>query len=182
MIQVRIRSVSVLSVRLVQLPIPRIAFDLKNSSIDCERTVRLARSIRVVGTPQIPRRWIKQRVLRLVWRRRWARVGKYRVSDRHAHNANEYCRHGSRGVLRIVLRSVINAPVPRQYTHCGHILGFGFWMSITKPSTRCVQHMQAPHVKTPRSRSRMPNLVQLGEWPLQSLNAAHCTSAQQPER
>ena len=43
-------------------------------------------------------------------------------------------------------------------------LTFPFF-STAKEATRCVQRAQAPYIKAPRSRSRTPNLVQLGEWP-----------------
>src|SRR5262249_40867259 len=64
------------AVFIIERPVPDIAFHLKNTSVDCERTIGLARSVRVIGTPQINRRWIKERVLGFVWHRRGARVGK----------------------------------------------------------------------------------------------------------
>src|SRR5262249_19778541 len=45
---------------VIQRPVPHVAFDLKNTSVDCERTIGLARSVRVVSTQQINRRWIKR--------------------------------------------------------------------------------------------------------------------------
>lgn len=59
---------------LVQGPVPHIAFDLKNTGVDGEGTVRLARPIRVVGTAQINRRRIEKSVVRFV--RRWCGRGR----------------------------------------------------------------------------------------------------------
>src|SRR5262245_11377499 len=82
---------------LVQGPIPHIAFHLENAGVDCERTVRLARAVCVIGTSQINRRWIEESVLRLVRRRRGAWVGKKRAVDpkREHHDANDYLNHDS---------------------------------------------------------------------------------------
>ena len=52
---------------VIERPVRHIAFDLENAGTDRERAVGLARSICLVRTPQIDRRWIKESVLRLVW-------------------------------------------------------------------------------------------------------------------
>lgn len=53
-------------VLFVQRPVRYIALNLENAAVNRVRTVRFARPIGVVGTPQINRRWIQNCVMRFV--------------------------------------------------------------------------------------------------------------------
>src|SRR5262245_9357714 len=68
---------------------------MENTGVDCERTMGLARSVRVVRAPQINRRWIKERVLRFVRRRRGGRVGRMNALRRECqgHKADDRSCH-----------------------------------------------------------------------------------------
>ena len=82
-------------------------FRFGKPGVDCERAVGLARSICVVGTPQIDRRWIKESVLRLVWpgraRGRRIYIGECKLT------AQRHCAGGSslfyKFIAAVALRS-----------------------------------------------------------------------------
>jgi hypothetical protein len=76
----------------IQSPVPHIAFDLKNTGVDCERTVGLAGAICVIGASQINRRRIKKRVVRLV--RRWCARGRRILLGEHQMCAKGNCTGG----------------------------------------------------------------------------------------
>src|SRR5262249_55922715 len=104
----------------------KVAFDLENAGIDREWTVGFARPVCIVGTSQINRCRIEDRVLRFIRCGRWTRIAGKNVPGRkrESHKADESLCHSDlepgRGLSRnqVQNRSSVSACVSRA--------GFGF--------------------------------------------------------